>query len=69
MRSLKAISAKTLQRYKQSVKLFKPALSEKIIEMSEVTLFGLDVFGDMDKLKLWLGTPNYSLDNLKPFEL
>jgi putative toxin-antitoxin system antitoxin component (TIGR02293 family) len=30
---------------------------------------GLDVFGEMDKLKLWLNTPNYSLGNFKPIEL
>lgn len=63
------ISTKSLQRYKQSSKNFKPIQSEKIIEMAEVTNVGLDVFGDMEKFKLWLDTPNYSLGNLKPIEL
>jgi putative toxin-antitoxin system antitoxin component (TIGR02293 family) len=63
------ISTKSLQRYKQSAKNFKPIQSEKIIEMAEVTNVGLDVFGDMEKFKLWLDTPNYSLGNLKPIEL
>ncbi|MBA2407388.1 MAG: DUF2384 domain-containing protein [Chitinophagales bacterium] len=63
------ISTKSLQRYKQTSKQFKPILSEKIIEMAEVTNVGLDVFGDMEKLKLWLDTPNFSLGNLKPIEL
>jgi putative toxin-antitoxin system antitoxin component (TIGR02293 family) len=63
------ISTKSLQRYKQTSKQFKSIQSEKIIEMAEVTNIGLDVFGNMDKLKLWLDTPNYSLGNLKPFEL
>lgn len=63
------ISTKSLQRYKQSSKNFKPIQSEKIIEMAEVTNIGLDVFGDMEKLKLWLETPSYSLGNLKPIEL
>lgn len=63
------ISTKSLQRYKQTSKQFKSIQSEKIIEMAEVTNIGLDVFGDMDKLKLWLDTPNYALGNLKPFEL
>lgn len=64
------ISTKTLQRYKQdSKKRFKSIQSEKIIEMSEVTKVGLDVFEDMDKFKLWLETPNFSLGNLKPLEL
>lgn len=63
------ISTKSLQRYKQSSKQFKPNQSEKIIEVAEVTSIGLDVFGDMDKFKLWLDTPNFALGNLKPMEL
>lgn len=64
------ISTKSLQRYKASSEHhFKPIHSEKIIEMAEVTKIGLDVFGNMDKLKLWLNTPNYALSNLKPIEL
>lgn len=63
------ISAKSLQRYRQSSKSFKPNQSEKIIEMAEVTHVGVDVFGDMEKFRLWLHTPNYALGNLKPMEL
>lgn len=63
------ISTKSLQRYKQTSKSFKSSQSEKIIEMAEVTNVGLDVFGDMDKFKLWLETPNFSLGNLNPLEL
>jgi putative toxin-antitoxin system antitoxin component (TIGR02293 family) len=63
------ISTKSLQRYKQSPKKFKPIQSEKIIEMAEVTNVGLDVFGDMAKFKLWLNTPNFALGNLKPIDL
>ena len=63
------ISTKSLHRYKQSSKSFKSIQSEKIIEMAEVTNVGIDVFGDMEKFKLWLETPNFSLGNLKPLEL
>ena len=63
------ISSKSLQRYKQSSKNFKSIQSEKIIEMAEVTNVGLDVFGTMDKFKLWLDAPNFALGNLKPKEL
>ena len=48
---------------------FKRIHSEKIIEMAEVTKIGLDVFGDMEKLKGWLNTPNYALGKMKPIEL
>lgn len=63
------ISTKSLQRYKQSSKQFKSNQSEKIIEMAEVTSVGLNVFGEMDKFKLWLDTPNFALGNLNPKEL
>jgi len=63
------ISTKSLQRYKQSSKQFKPNHSEKIIEMAEVTTIGLDVFGNISKFRLWLDTPNYALGNLKPMDL
>jgi putative toxin-antitoxin system antitoxin component (TIGR02293 family) len=63
------ISTKSLHRYKKSLKHFKPTHSEKIIEMAEVTKLGLEVFGNMDKFKLWLETPNYALGGLQPLEL
>lgn len=63
------LSTKSLRRYKQMSKSFKPIQSEKIIEMAEVTNVGLDVFGDMNKFKLWLETPNFSLGNMKPMDL
>lgn len=64
------ISGKSMQRYRQAQShSFKPLHSEKIIEMAEVTKAGLDVFGHMEKLKLWLNTPNFALGKLKPVEL
>jgi len=64
------ISTKSLHRYKMtSSYLFKSIHSEKIIEVAEVTKIGLDVFGNMDKFKLWLNTPNFALGRLKPIDL
>lgn len=64
------ISTKSLQRYKVSAEHhFKPIHSEKIIEMAEVTKVGLNVFGSLEKLKIWLNTPNFALGSLKPIEL
>lgn len=37
--------------------------------IAEVTSIGLDVFGEMDKFKLWFDTPNFALGNKKPMEL
>jgi putative toxin-antitoxin system antitoxin component (TIGR02293 family) len=63
------ISTKSLHRYKHDDRVFKPIHAEKIIEMAEVTKVGLDVFGNMDKFRHWLETPNFALGNLKPMEL
>lgn len=64
------ISTKTLQRYSQETKhFFKPIQSEKIIEIAEVSRLGQDVFGDNDRFKSWLNTPNYALGNQLPLEL
>lgn len=63
------MSTKSLQRYKQADRQFKPSQSEKIIEMAEVIEKGVDTFGDLPKFKLWLETPNFSLGNVKPIEL
>ncbi|MFP5041351.1 antitoxin Xre/MbcA/ParS toxin-binding domain-containing protein [Parasediminibacterium sp. JCM 36343] len=63
------ISTKSLHRYKQTSRSFKSIQSEKIIEMAEVTNVGLEVFGDMEKFKLWIETPSFALGNLKPLDL
>jgi putative toxin-antitoxin system antitoxin component (TIGR02293 family) len=63
------LSSKSLQRYKTSTATFKPIHSEKIIEIAEVNQAGLEVFGDMEKFRLWLQTPNFALGNMKPVEL
>ncbi|MBC7425173.1 MAG: DUF2384 domain-containing protein [Bacteroidia bacterium] len=63
------LSGKSLQRYKQSEKDFRPIHSEKIIEMAEVTITGLDVFGDMEKFRMWLHTPSFALGSVCPVEL
>lgn len=37
--------------------------------MGEVTKVGLNVFGNKEKLTLWLNTSNISLGNQKPIDL
>jgi putative toxin-antitoxin system antitoxin component (TIGR02293 family) len=64
-----SLNAKTLHRYKQLEKDFGRLQSEKIIEMAEVTNIGLDVFGNIEKFRLWLATPNFALGKSKPIEL
>lgn len=63
------ISPRSLTRYRKEAKPFKSIHSEKIIELVEVTMLGIDVFGNYEKYSLWLDTPSYALGNLKPSEL
>jgi putative toxin-antitoxin system antitoxin component (TIGR02293 family) len=63
------ISSKSLTRYQQQDKPFKSSHTEKIIELAEVTNLGIEVFGNNEKFRVWLETPNYALGNLKPFDL
>ncbi|MBC6401058.1 MAG: DUF2384 domain-containing protein [Ekhidna sp.] len=63
------ISYKSLQRYKAMNTRFKPLYTEKIFELAEILDTGVEVFGDFEKLKLWLTAENYALGNLKPIEL
>lgn len=44
-------------------------VDETRLSSAEVTIFGVEVFGDMEKFNLWLDTPNLSLGGLKPIEL
>ena len=64
------ISTKSLQRYRiDRNHTFKSNHSEKIIAIAEVTQIGLEVFGDLEQLRLWFETPNFALGNLTPSEL
>jgi putative toxin-antitoxin system antitoxin component (TIGR02293 family) len=63
------VSTKTLQRFESEEKDLKPILSEKVIELSELMLSGLNTFGSLEKFELWLKTPNFALGNIQPFEL
>ncbi len=64
------LSVKSLQRYKvEKTHFFKPIHSEKIIELTEVALFGTEVFDSSKQFYLWLNTPSFALGNMKPIEL
>lgn len=64
------ISLKSLQRYRDDDgHYFKSIHTEKILELAEVTNFGIAVFGSSEKFYAWLQTPSYALGGLKPSEL
>lgn len=64
------VSLKTLQRYRDDEDFyFKSIHTEKIIEIAEVTNFGIEVFGSSEKYYNWLNTPSHALSGYKPGEL
>jgi putative toxin-antitoxin system antitoxin component (TIGR02293 family) len=63
------MSYKSLQRHKASKSPFKPAHSERILELTEVMAMGEEVFDDNIKFRHWLRSTNYALGNLTPMEL
>lgn len=64
------ISLKSLQRYRDEEGFrFKSIHSEKILEIAEVTQYGIEVFGSFEKFHRWLDTRSFALQNYKPFEL
>lgn len=63
------LSSKSFQRYsKVRDFMFKPIHSEKILELTEVMTFGLEVFGNKNDFQDWLQTPSIIFHNQKPFD-
>lgn len=61
------LSTKSLQRYESAGNYsFKPIQSEKILQMTEVTLKGIDTFGSLSKFKIWLESPCKALGAVAP---
>lgn len=64
------ISLKSLQRYKkESDYVFRSIHSEKIIELMEVTVVGLEVFDSSEDFAAWLNASSHALGNRRPIEL
>lgn len=64
------ISLKSLQRYKkESDYVFRSIHSEKIIELMEVTVVGLEVFDSAEDFGAWLNATSHALGDRRPIEL
>ncbi len=63
------ISERTLQRYKKEQRKFNPLQSEKIIQISLLYQYGIEVYGDARRFDNWLQTGNPALGGVKPKEL
>ncbi len=63
------LSERSLQRFKKEKGTFNTVSSEKIIEITMLNKYGIDVFNDQDKFNVWLLTKNVALGGIKPKDL
>ena len=62
------ISAKTLDRHFQSGKNFTGLQSDRLLELAELYLAGIEVFGTRDKFLKWLNAETPALGHSAPKE-
>ena len=63
------LSERTMQRYKKEEKTFDPIYSERIMEISMLYNYGIEVFGNNDHFDTWLQSKNIALGGFIPKEL
>ncbi|HET6992214.1 MAG TPA: antitoxin Xre/MbcA/ParS toxin-binding domain-containing protein [Bacteroidia bacterium] len=63
------LSERTMQRYRKEKKTFDTIQSEKILQITLLYNYGIDVFGSTDKFYSWLESKNVALGGVKPKEL
>lgn len=63
------ISERTIQRNQKEKKSFQPIQSERIVELSMLYQYGVDVFGDKDNFNTWLNSVSVALGGRTPKNL
>lgn len=63
------LSERSLQRFKKEKGTFNTVSSEKIIEITMLNKYGIEVFCDQDKFNVWLLAKNVALGGIKPKDL
>lgn len=63
------LSNRTLQRYQKEKKSFDTLQSERILEISKLYNYGVDVFGDNEAFETWMNSKVIALGNVKPKSL
>ncbi len=62
------MSERTLQRYEDDA-LVKTEYAEKAVELARLYTRGEEVFGSLDKFKLWMKTPSHAFKGETPVSL
>ena len=63
------ISERSMQRHKKEKRTFDSDSSEKIIEITLLYKYGIEVFGNKEKFNSWLETKSVALGGVVPKEL
>jgi putative toxin-antitoxin system antitoxin component (TIGR02293 family) len=68
MADMLPVSERTIQRYKRNQR-FNQVVSEQVLQIAEVTVRGVKVFGDREKFLSWMKSPSPALGNRIPASL
>ena len=68
MAKLLPVTERTIQRYKRKQR-FNRVVSEQVLQIAEVTVRGVKVFGDRKKFLSWMKSPSPALGNRTPASL
>lgn len=60
------LSERSLNRYKKDRGNFSATASEKILEITMLNKYGIEVFGNQEKFNTWLNTKNIALGGVTP---
>jgi putative toxin-antitoxin system antitoxin component (TIGR02293 family) len=63
------LSERTMQRYETENKVFDPIQSEKIVQITMLNKYGIEVFGNKENFNVWLQSTNIALGGILPKEL
>ena len=63
------LSERTMQRNQKENKPFQPIQSERIVELSMLYQYGVEVFGDKDNFNIWLNAKSNALGGRAPKDL
>jgi len=68
MAKLLPVTERTIQRYKRKQR-FNQVVSEQVLQIAEVAVRGVKVFGDRGKVLSWMKSPSPALGNRTPASL
>jgi len=67
--SLFDISAPTIYRWTKSSKKLERNFAVKLFELTDLFIYGIDIFEDKENFFKWLKLPNTALGGMEPIEL